>query len=419
MLQRHVVARDRDQAGQPRLGRQQIVVRVVRRERFGVIPDREQLPLALVEKAEVHLHHEVVRCIRKRQQPIAKRWLSVSHRETGLPHCHQMPRHIAAVDGADVVWLQHTQIGEVVPVVEVSMVPTQASERGERLFQPFRHVGSSDQMQVVGADRRHQLQTDVGRRRAHCDDRFRIGLKVVRRQPVRFRSHERVEELPVQRRVSERGGTCVGGEQSAPRLRGRADHRHDPRRQHPAEDQPSDNERGDLEIAERQTERALMTDPIREDHNRTDHDQPSAAAHRAQRDAARIGERALHQQRRLPLQHRAMRHVQPMQRAHDCVERDERLMRQREHRDERLLDTHDGVLSDGLVVGAPRLIERRPDNRDQQRRYPRRHDRAESQQRPTERRTGQNRPAADQKQQLRDLDGAASQVVDDLPLRHQ
>ena len=94
-------------------------------------------------------------------------------------------------------------------------------------------------------------------------------------------------------------------------------------------------------------------------------------------------------------------------------------MRQREDCHDDLLQTHDGVLHHRRVVSRPRLVERRPHQREHQCRDPGRDDRTKPQQRPSERGAGQYRPATDQEQHLRNLDRAAAEVVDDLPLRHE
>ena len=68
VVHRHVVLGDGDEAGQPRLGREQIVVRAVERVGAALVPDGEQLPLGVEQEAEVHLHRVVVGAVGDRLQ---------------------------------------------------------------------------------------------------------------------------------------------------------------------------------------------------------------------------------------------------------------------------------------------------------------------------------------------------------------
>ena len=419
MLNRNVIACNRDQACQSRFGRQQIVVRIVRRERLGVITDGEELPSTFVEKAEVHLRHEIIRLAREALQPVVQISVYCGKCEAGLAHGDEMTGEITTVHRADVRRIEHAQIGEIVPVVEVAAILPHAGERRERLLEPFGHVGGREQLQVAGADRRHELQAHVGRRCAHRHHRHGVSLKVVWRQPVRVGGDECVEKCPVQLRIAQRRFASRRRKFVTLRFGWRTDSRHDPRRDHPAHQQQPDDESGQLQICERQAKLLLPADSDGEHRDGECGDKDHTAAHRTQRERPRVGDTALHQLRRLPLQHQPMRHVQPIQRADDCVERHDRLMRQREHSDKRLFHAYHCILCDCLVVRTPRLVERRPHDRQQQCRDPRRDHGPNAKQRPAQGGAWQNRPAANQKQQLRDLDGAAPQVVDDLPLRHQ
>ena len=63
------VGGDRHEAGQPRLGGQEIVVRIVELARVGMVADGEQLTLLVVEKTEVHLQRKTLRALREIGQP--------------------------------------------------------------------------------------------------------------------------------------------------------------------------------------------------------------------------------------------------------------------------------------------------------------------------------------------------------------
>jgi hypothetical protein len=56
VVQRRVILGDREIAGQPRLGGEEIVVRRIGRVGAGGEADGEELPLVVEEDPEVHLH---------------------------------------------------------------------------------------------------------------------------------------------------------------------------------------------------------------------------------------------------------------------------------------------------------------------------------------------------------------------------
>ena len=69
-------------------------------------------------------------------------------------------------------------------------------DRGQRRLEPFDHLDRSDPAEVAGADRGEQVHADVRRRRAMGDQRLRVVLEVVGRQPVFVAADERLEEPP-------------------------------------------------------------------------------------------------------------------------------------------------------------------------------------------------------------------------------
>ena len=211
--------------------------------------DREELAFFVVQEAELHLAHVAICGIGHDMQARAQRVVSGSKREARLAQRHQVAGQVAAVHGADVRRIQHVQVGEAVPVVEMSAIPAHGGQRRERAFQSPGHVRGGDQPEVVCADGREQLQPDVRGRRAHRDHGLGISLEVVRRQPVRVLRDEPVEELPMQRRVAQGMRTLLEAEISAPRLRRTAQRRHDAWRTQPARTKQSNGEAGQLQLA--------------------------------------------------------------------------------------------------------------------------------------------------------------------------
>ena len=132
----------------------------------------------------------------------------VGDRQARLPQRDQVAGQVAAVHRGDVRRLEHAQVVQVVPVVEVSAEAPHPLERAERQLQPSRISSTVMKPRSHALDRREQLEADVGRRRAHRDDRRRILLEVVRREPVRLGGDEAVEEAPVEERVAQRAASA-------------------------------------------------------------------------------------------------------------------------------------------------------------------------------------------------------------------
>src|SRR5205814_5839590 len=100
-----------------------------------------------------------------------------------------MRRQIAAVHGRDVARVEGTKIPRVVPVVEMTAKALQAAHRRERRFQSLDGLQRAGPAEVAGADRRQQVQAEIGGRGAMGQNRPRVLLKVVRR------SEEHTSEL--------------------------------------------------------------------------------------------------------------------------------------------------------------------------------------------------------------------------------
>ena len=207
VLDGHVVLRDGQEARQSRLGCQQVVKRCVGREQVGVIPDGEQLPGCVVEKRKVHVRHERVCLVGDGLQPFGQLRIRQPYLQARLLQRDQVASHVAAVHGADVGRFQHAQFVQVVPIVKVPFVAPEQLEGGESTFEAKRQLRRGDQTEIVRAHGGEQLQPDIRRRRSHRDHRFRLGLKVVRREPVRLRSHETIKKDPMPGGISFRGVT--------------------------------------------------------------------------------------------------------------------------------------------------------------------------------------------------------------------
>ena len=245
-----------------------------------------------------------------------------------------------------------------------------------------------------------------------------IVLEVVRREPVGLGGDEAVEEAPVQQRVAQRRAPQRRREALLPPHRRRAERVGEPWATRPRAAraaEPASAERPDWRsrplVAAQATATTTQTptaDGTRPGHiARQTSDAPSDAARSA-------CEAVCHSSRS------RLRHQEPPERPDDRVGRDPGLVRQEGERQRELLGAGDRVAAHRRVVGAPRLVERRSDDREQQRDDPRRRDRRPG--RAAVQRSGEPGSTvhpATRERELRDLDRAAAQVVEDLPAREQ
>ena len=127
---RHVALGDGEEAGEPRLGGEQVVERRIEPARvLGVgeaVADREQLPLRVEEEAEVHRVEERGGARRQRRRDVAQ------------PDRQRQQRagQVAAVHRRDVGRRQRRQRPRVVPVEQVAFVPLQPLDGRQRLVDP-------------------------------------------------------------------------------------------------------------------------------------------------------------------------------------------------------------------------------------------------------------------------------------------
>ena len=240
VLDRHIILGDGDEAGEPGLRREEIVIRRVECVRVLLIADGEQLPAPVEQEAEVHLHGKVVRAVGdglETRREIARG----RHLQTGAPNGNEVATQVAAVDRGDVGRLEHAQIVQIVPVVEMAAKPAHAFEGPQRQLEAPRHVLGGNEAEVARAHRRQQLQADVGWRHSHRRLGRRIILKVVRREPIGARRDERVEVLPVRPSVAQRDAPLLRSERRPPRRRGLAQRVGDRRCQTPGRDKWKDD----------------------------------------------------------------------------------------------------------------------------------------------------------------------------------
>ena len=207
VIDRHVVLGNRYERGESGLRSEQVVVRVVHRVAADVISDGEQLSLAVVQKAEIHLDRVGMGALGDCPESLGIRFgagLILQHLVARLLQSDQMSGEISAVDRRDVRRLQHSQLVQVVPVEEVSVEPSHPLQRPEHFFYAIDHVRSRDEAEIGRADCGQKLKTDIRGGCAKSQHWLRVFLEVVGSKPLRFLGHEFLEVHPVQLRVTQR-----------------------------------------------------------------------------------------------------------------------------------------------------------------------------------------------------------------------
>ena len=165
--------------------------------------------------------------------------------EAGLPQRDEVPGEVAAVHRRDVGRLEHAQVAEVVPVVEVPPeAPHAARASGRRAPAGGVISSSGDEAEVPRAHRRQELQADVGRRRAHRHHRLGLRLEVVRREPVGLRrSRTGRRSASGAARSAAPCRAASGGSRSSRRTAGPAQRMRRPRGDEPRQDQRQHRQR--------------------------------------------------------------------------------------------------------------------------------------------------------------------------------
>ena len=399
---RKLAARDRDEAGEPRLRSQQVVVRRVQMPRALLvrepIADREDPALRVVEEPEAGA--------------LGERGGAPSELvETGLVQPfgerHQRSDEVAAVHGRDVAGRQRSQALGVVPVEQMAFVPLEALDRRERRVDPRRELVAADEAEVVSGERRQQPHADVRRRGPVGHPGLRRLLEVVGGQAVVVGSHEGLEVAPGVAGDAREERAVLGGEIDLRLRRRPAEHVRDerrggPEREHRQRDGPGGGTR--------QSHQGEAGD---RDQRARDH-----LAHEGARAVARVP--ALGAGRgRLPLQQPPLRGRQPDQRHADRVHALPGLARGERELQARLSQRGAGVLAHDPQKDTPRLLGRRSRER-----LERDLGQVEAECRqhgggPDGRVSRQHRPRQQQQRDGRGCHQAASQVVEDLPARDQ
>ena len=286
VLARHVAPRHGEVRRQPRLARQQIVVTFRPLAAAGVDADVHQPPLRVVERAEVHAVAELPRPRRQLVPPPAAQ--GVRRREQG-------GGAVAAVHRGHIQRGHRPQRARVVPVVKMPVPAGQLLHGREHPLRQLQPAPAVDTQRVC-AERGHEREPHVRRRRAVRRAGRRLGLHVVRRQVVILCRAERLKILPRRLRPAQQLAL-----RRARQGRGTNRVRRSERCQHEGTEHPHD--------AGGQPRRARRQDG-REQAQRAR--RPERAQVRAQPVALA---RAL--RRRLPLQEVSVRHQHAPQRRHD------------------------------------------------------------------------------------------------------
>ena len=212
-----LAARDGDEAREPRLRGQQVVVRRVQAARpLGVRQakaDREDPALRVVEEAEAHSLGEGAGAAGQ----VLEARLAQS-----LGERHERARQVPAVDGRDVAGRQRRQALRVVPVEQVALVPLQALHRREGRVDPLGQGVFGDEAEVVGGQRREQPHPDVGGRGPMGHPGLGRLLEVVGGQAVVLGAHEVLEVAPGVAGDALEEGAVLGAELQPPLRHGPA-----------------------------------------------------------------------------------------------------------------------------------------------------------------------------------------------------
>ncbi|OPZ66852.1 MAG: hypothetical protein BWY81_01637 [Firmicutes bacterium ADurb.Bin467] len=195
MRNRNLAEHHRDVAQNPRLRREQVVVRCAQPPVFDVRADHEQLSGRVVQREKVHARGE-------RAQPV--RQFPVERFDRRRER-HQARGEVSAVDRGHVARLQRAEAVDVVPVVEVAVPLVELFDAVHRVAHAREHLSVPEKPERARREAREQVEPDVRRRgSARAPDRG-VDLHVVRRQPVLALGHVLLKEAPgVPRELAER-----------------------------------------------------------------------------------------------------------------------------------------------------------------------------------------------------------------------
>ena len=200
MLLGDVPLRDRDEAGETGLGREQIVVGGIEPSRTLLIrqpvPDGENPAIPVVQEREVHRVRDRLRAIGQLGRTAAILLGEIEPDVEPLQsfcECEQGARQIRAVHRRDVARLKRRQAPDVVPVQQMPLVLLEALDRRDGLVDSVQSLEAIDEAQVVRRQDRQKRHADVRRRRAVGHEARGLLLNIVRRKPMPglvHRAHE-------------------------------------------------------------------------------------------------------------------------------------------------------------------------------------------------------------------------------------
>src|SRR5687768_17082780 len=107
-----------------------------------------------------------------------------------------MGREIAAVNRRSVLGRQRLERRCVVPIEEMSLKFFQTPERRKSPFETFDGFEQTEITEIARDEGREQQQTDVRRRRTVGENRTRVFLKIIWRQPMVGVADEDLKETP-------------------------------------------------------------------------------------------------------------------------------------------------------------------------------------------------------------------------------
>ncbi len=393
-----LAARDGDEAREPRLRGQEIVVGDVQAAgALGVgeaIADRENPALRVVEEPEAH-------SLGEGGGPAGQ--VLEARLPQSLGERHERAREVPAVDRRDVAGEERRQALRVVPVEQVPLVPLQAlhgREGGVDL--PGEGVGV-DEAEVVSGQGREEPHPDVGGRGPMGDPGLGGLLEVVGGQMVVLGAHEGLEVAPRVAGDALQEGAVLGPEFQAPLRHGLAQGVGDegcdgPQRQH----RQGRGERA--RTRESHEHEAQDRDERARDHR--PHEGAGAVAV-----ASPLGAR----RGRLPLQQAPLGGRQPDEREADRVHSLPGLAREERQLQAGLRQRGVGVFPHHPKEDAPRLLRRRAAQGLERQRVEAEGERGQDRGRPEPGASREDRPGEQQQGHGRGRHQAAPQVVQDLP----
>ncbi len=128
----HIALGDRQKAGQPGLGSDQVIITFIEQLLMRAQADMKKVPLGTIKSAEIHRHKQtltavgklVERCRLNRRCVVSMRKLT-----TGLRRCQQVTRQIATIYSRHIGGGKHFQRACFIPVQQMAMVLGQLINR--------------------------------------------------------------------------------------------------------------------------------------------------------------------------------------------------------------------------------------------------------------------------------------------------